>query len=169
VGSGGYADGCNDCNNDCGGCRQSCLDKLKGLFHRGGDCGCESSCGHSHGGLFHRGGDCGDCGCDSGSHHAWKSGWNCGDSGCNDCGHSCGHKLAGLFHRRGGDCGCNDCNGYDGYNGNGYGAPGGGPIHAEPIPAPRSGDAPKKMPEPPKSAQILQPSVAPASTLIIEQ
>jgi hypothetical protein len=98
-GSYGYADGCNSgCNNDCGGCGHSCFGKLKGLFHRGGDC-------------------------------------------------------------------CNDCNGCNGS----YGAPVGGPIHAEPIPAPKSGDAPKKMPEPPKSAQILQPSVAPASTLIIEQ
>jgi len=155
----------NNCNNDCGcGGHHGWSSR----FH-GHKCGCESktdSCGSGCGGgflekckgRFHRGGDCGcDSGCGHTAHH---------EHGCNDCGGGCGggffEKCKARFHR-GGDCGCdNGCGGATGYGP-------GGPAHAEPIPAPKPGDAPKKMPDAPKSVQILTPQAPAGSTLVIEQ
>ena len=125
-------------------CRESCFDKLKGHFHRG-DCGCDTGCGHT---AHHR--ECNTC-----------------NTGCNnECRGGCLDKIKGWFHR--GDCGCdsgcnNGCNGYQGYG------PDGAPIRAEPIPAPKPGEAPKKMPEAPKSVQILTPQAPASSSLVIEQ
>jgi len=140
-------------------------DKLSGWFHK--DCGCDtcdSCCGGGWGsgtglherfsGLFHK-----DCGCDTCN--------TCNT--CNTC-DSCKpcflDRLRGLFHH---DCcdtceTCNTCNS--------CGSTTMAPPKAEPIPAPKGAEPPKKMPEPPtKKVQIIpsQPAGAPGNSLLIDQ
>ncbi len=99
VGTGSCAGcgGCASCGCDTGCESEGFLSKLKGLFHRGGDCGCgcETSCG---------------CGCDSytsrfkGFGHHSDCGCGC-DTGCGCESEGFLSKLKARFHR-GSDCGC---------------------------------------------------------------
>ena len=127
------------------------------------DSGCDSCGGHrlfgKLRGMFRRN-DCCDS-CDSGGHgHRWAQ-RDC----CDSCDDGCGFcdrlkaRLRGLFHR---DCCETSC------------CDGGYPAKAEPIPAPKSSEPPKKMPEPAKkSVRIITPEqpppLAPANRLLLEQ